>query len=167
MAEIKKTGPWGKTISGLNRFSSLTRKTNQQIIKSNALIYVKIVKKNIQEQGKLIGKAFKPLEESTKSRKKSSKRLIDNGDLLGSIQAKQLNSNTFFAGVMKKHPSGENIAAVHEYGTNRAGRNNDVEIPATGFIGDVAKSKKLENELQKNTEKLYKNMLKDLFGTNV
>lgn len=66
---------------------------------------------------------FKPLAESTKKRKKSSKPLIDKGDLIRSINVDMLDGgNGAFVGVNRqvRNRKGnrlENIAEFHEFGT--------------------------------------------------
>lgn len=71
------------------------------------------------------GKRFAPLADSTKRRKKSSKPLINHGDLLRSIKSEQFEKGKFdsayFVGVNKhvKARNGKemwNIAEIHEFG---------------------------------------------------
>jgi len=67
------------------------------------------------------GDKFKPLAESTKKIKKSSKPLINHGDLLRSINATEVKDG-WFIGVHKSvnGPDGKplwNIAEIHEFGT--------------------------------------------------
>jgi hypothetical protein len=91
-----------------------------------------IVVKGIRSQAPG-GVAFKPLAESTKAMKKSSKALINHGDLMRSIGVEDVGGDTFFIGVNRnavpKTKDGEappnpgqeeklfNIAEVHETGT--------------------------------------------------
>jgi hypothetical protein len=71
------------------------------------------------------GKAFKPLAASTKKMKKSSKALIDKGDLIGSINVTPLPLSAeiaVFVGINrgKRSKYGKdlvNIAEIHEFGT--------------------------------------------------
>jgi hypothetical protein len=71
------------------------------------------------------GKAFRPLAESTIKRKKSSKALIDKGDLMGSINVTPIPLSAevaVFVGVNrgKRTKDGKdlmNIAEIHEFGT--------------------------------------------------
>ncbi len=80
------------------------------------------------------GKKFQPLAASTKKRKKSSKALIDKGDLIRSITVVRLFGSAYFVGVHKMHidkTSGQpiaNIAEVHEFGTK------DGRIPARPYL---------------------------------
>lgn len=82
------------------------------------------------------GKAFKPLAVSTKKRKKSSKALIDKGDLLGSVNVTPLPLSAevaVFVGVNRGRRSKDgrdlvNIAEIHEFGTR------PFMIPVTGKL---------------------------------
>ena len=73
------------------------------------------------------GEKFKPLAESTKKMKRSSKPLINHGDLLRSIAAQQVatgpNKTDWFIGVHRavRAPNGRamwNLAEIHEFGTD-------------------------------------------------
>jgi len=72
------------------------------------------------------GQRFRPLAESTKKMKKSSKPLINHGDLLRSIKYEQVSrqryETTYFVGVNRKERNRDgkslaNIAEIHEFGT--------------------------------------------------
>jgi phage gpG-like protein len=80
-----------------------------------------MVKKGIRD-GAPGGKAFAPLSDWTKTRKKSSKPLIDNGDLIGSITYEFSGNSDVWIGARRgvRAKNGQdivNIAAVHEFGT--------------------------------------------------
>lgn len=67
------------------------------------------------------GKVFRALREFTIARKGSSKPLIDNGDLVGSISYRLSGADSVFIGVKRgsKNKDGTDIAdiaAVHEFG---------------------------------------------------
>jgi hypothetical protein len=67
------------------------------------------------------GRTFAPLSDFTKNRKGSSKPLIDNGDLVGSITHEEVGVYTVWVGVKKgsRSSSGRDVADiawVHEYG---------------------------------------------------
>lgn len=67
------------------------------------------------------GEQFKPLAQSTKDMKKSSKALIDNGDLLRSIGVDELGEASYFVGVNRsaQNEDGDelyNLAELHETG---------------------------------------------------
>lgn len=73
------------------------------------------------------GLRFKPLAKTTKLMKKSSKALINHGDLMRSVGVDDVGGNTFFVGVNRKArgqkeaggkaPELYNIAEIHETGT--------------------------------------------------
>lgn len=68
------------------------------------------------------GKKFQPLHEYTIRRKKSTKPLIDSGDLVGAIAWQLSGTEDVFIGVKRgaKHKDSTDIAdiaAVHEFGT--------------------------------------------------
>ena len=60
------------------------------------------------------GQKFLPLSDWTKEKKKSSKPLIDKGDLVGSVTYQVIDGEKIFIGVKKGKEV--NIAAVHEFG---------------------------------------------------
>lgn len=60
------------------------------------------------------GQKFVPNSPMTIARKGSSKPLIDNGDLVGSITYQVIDADNVFVGVKKGNEA--NIAAVHEFG---------------------------------------------------
>ncbi|WP_290597045.1 MULTISPECIES: HK97-gp10 family putative phage morphogenesis protein [unclassified Archaeoglobus] len=71
-----------------------------------------------------------PLSPETIKRKGSSKPLLDTGHLRDSITHK-VEGNAVKVGVFGEEAI---IAAVHEFGTTRAGRGHKVVIPARPFI---------------------------------
>lgn len=92
-----------------------------QQTKRQALRLRQIIVQGIRD-GAPGNEAFKPLAESTKKMKGSSKPLIDNGDLLRSIGVDGVGLDSFFVGVNRSAQSedGEpivNLAEIHEYGT--------------------------------------------------
>lgn len=93
-------------------------------LKSGAMELTRTIKIGIRNQ-RPGGVAFKPLAETTKKLKGSSKALIDHGDLLRSIHMYDVQVGTgkaWFVGVNKQTrarngKSMANIAEIHEYGT--------------------------------------------------
>jgi len=68
------------------------------------------------------GKEFAPLADTTIKMKKSSKPLIDNGDLIRSIDVDDVGSDQFFIGVNRNAESDDgeklaNLAQIHNDGT--------------------------------------------------
>ena len=99
-----------------------------RIIHKEAVEMVGAMKRGIRSQFPGGGDEFEPLAESTIMQKKSSKALIDNGDLLRSINATDVggtyggNTSAWFVGVHRsvRTKNGKpmvNIAEVHEFGT--------------------------------------------------
>lgn len=78
-----------------------------------------------------------PLSPLTIKMKRSSKPLVDHGDLMHSIMAKRLSSLHFFVGVPRTETGADgvsmvNIAAVHEYGARiRPKRAKALVIPVS------------------------------------
>jgi phage gpG-like protein len=111
-------GDWDKAIQlfGNNPVKKAIDLARNQI----GIAGASMVKKGIRD-GAPGGKTFEPLSNWTKERKGSSKPLIDNGDLLGSV-THELNGNSdVWIGVKRgRAKNGQeivNIAAVHEFGT--------------------------------------------------
>ena len=73
------------------------------------------------------GVKFKPLADSTKKRKKSSKALIDKGDLVRSVNKTVVEGSggwAWFVGVHRKVPGKKgqpmwNLAEIHEFGSEK------------------------------------------------
>ena len=91
-------------------------------LKREVQILRRVIVKGIRNQAPG-GEKFKPLAETTKKMKRSSKALIDTGDLIKSINVTEEAGNVFFVGVHRKERGKEgqdlvNIAEVHEFGTD-------------------------------------------------
>ncbi len=110
MSEL--TGDWSKVSNILN-----PAKLRAALTKSAARVGnygASQVKKGIIS-GAPGGKTFAPLSQFTIERKRSSKPLIDHGDLVGSVTYQVFdNAKSVFVGVKKGKEV--NIAAVHEFG---------------------------------------------------
>lgn len=71
------------------------------------------------------GMTFKPLADSTIQRKKSTKALINHGDLIRSINVTKLDKFVFFVGVHRMYAvrvgavTMVNIAEIHEFGSKK------------------------------------------------
>jgi len=79
------------------------------------------------------GMQFVPLKAATIAAKGSSKALIDNGDMLRSVNVTKLNPLAYFVGIHRavKTRDGKsmvNLAEVHEYGSKKA------NIPPRPFL---------------------------------
>jgi len=85
-----------------------------------------------------------PLSPATIAKKKSSRPLVDTGKLRDSVTHKvEAEQNRVLVGVFGKEAI---IAAVHEFGTNRAGRGHKVTIPQRSFLRSTFDEKKDEIE---------------------
>jgi len=70
------------------------------------------------------GLQFRPLAESTKAQKGSSKALIDHGDMLRSVNVTKIDALSYFVGIHRsvKGRNGKpmwNIAEIHEFGSKK------------------------------------------------
>ena len=111
-------GDWDKLNNILNP-ARMKQKLQQAAAKVGAY-GASAVKKSIVS-GAPGGERFAPLHPATIANKKSSKPLIDKGDLVGSVTWQTVGDNAVFIGVRKSAKSGDggalaNVAAVHEFG---------------------------------------------------
>lgn len=107
---------WEKDLSGAMKRS----------LRKEAAVLVADIRKGIRSQAPG-GTKFKPLAESTKKAKGSSKALIDKGDLVRSVNNTAVEGSSgwaIFVGVHKKVPGKKgqpmwNIAEIHEFGSEK------------------------------------------------
>lgn len=161
---IQQSKNWGIMVRGLQRFNADADRTLRRMTKKAGHAAVRLIVKNIQASGALVGKPFEPNSKVTIALKKSSKPLIDHGDLMGSINTRMMSPYVSFAGVMKIHRSGVNLGWVLHEGTNRAGANKSVVIPPRPFIADVAESSQLKQLIEDILDEEMKGLLERLFG---
>lgn len=114
----KLEGDWDALLSVLAK--SPIKKAIELTCNRVGIAAAAAVKKGIRD-GAPGGKKFAPLSDFTKARKGSTKPLIDNGDLLGSISHQVLSSNEVWVGALRgtRTKDGKDIvdiAAVHEFG---------------------------------------------------
>lgn len=119
---IRKVGQWGQAARILNAYSTRFGAVVDQAVKREALRYEIAMKEGIKDQAPG-GVRFKPISLFTRLRKRSSKALIDRGDLRNSIGTRRITSKAYFAGLHRTAMSrdGEslvNIGAVHEFGAD-------------------------------------------------
>jgi len=111
----------------LNKVAVDAPKIIHRVIGREALEFAAKIQKGIRNQAPG-GQPLLPLADSTKRMKKSSKALIDKGDLVRSIKATDITgelggkATAWFVGVHRKAYSNDgkelvNIAEVHEFGT--------------------------------------------------
>ena len=104
-----RTGDW-------KRLKNIMHKYDQRIMKNCtiALMQAGLRLESIIKNRILDGKGMSPLHGFTIEEKGSSKPLIDEGDLLGSVGLRFLGKNAVFVGVHRKSEDGTDIAAIHE-----------------------------------------------------
>ena len=117
---VRKVGEWNKAARILNAYSTRLGAVIDQSVHREALRYAKAMKEGIKEQAPG-GVRFKPLSPITIAQKRSSKALIDKGDLRNSIGTRKITAKAYFAGLHRtaRNRSGgdlANIGAVHEFG---------------------------------------------------
>jgi len=113
-------------------------KEKEQILRLAGVFLEGKIKETIQR-----GRSeWPPLKPATIKRKKSSKPLIDTGKLLNSITSK-VEGDTAKVGIFGEYAI---VAAVHEFGTNRAGRGRNVVIPARPYLRPTFDENKEEIE---------------------
>ena len=110
----------------LGRYQARLPRAMERAIKKEGQNLSGMIKTGMRRQAPG-GKKFKPLAESTKMMKESSKALIDHGDLLRSVNVSMFKmgaeaGQAAFIGVHRtvKNKDGEsmaNIAEIHEFGT--------------------------------------------------
>ena len=106
---MAKFGDWKKLKHIMSKYDQLIMKNCSVALMQAALKLVAIIKNRI-----LDGKGMSPLHGFTIEMKGSSKPLIDEGDLLGSVDLRFIEKHAVFVGVHRKSPEGVNIAAIHE-----------------------------------------------------
>jgi hypothetical protein len=104
-----RTGDWKK-------LKNIMRKYDQRIMKNCTVALMRAgVKLESTIKNRIIdGKGMGPLHGFTIEEKGSSKPLIDEGDLLGSVGLRFLAKDAVFVGVHRKARDGTDIAAIHE-----------------------------------------------------
>src|SRR3989338_1293445 len=116
------TGDWDKLKLTLGRLPAELRQAGVLATRQSALMLRGAIQEGIRDQAPG-GVAFEKLSPVTIKHKKSSKALIDKGDLLRSISVRFGKSGLWaFIGVLRsarnrKSKALVNIALVHEYGS--------------------------------------------------
>lgn len=167
---VQKFGDWKRLVKDMDALGRpgsgfdemISRAANQE-----ALFWASSIKEGIRKQTTAKKANWPPLKPSTLRRRKlgqkggkrtrqrsAMKMLIDTGSLLRAIHAEQINFSTFHIGITRQQKSKDgtslvNIAAVHEFGTNRAGKNHNTIIPKRPFIAPVIEELNSGNELEK------------------
>ncbi len=119
MAEVARTGDWDRLIRVMDRFDERLRKNARRALARAGAELAGMVKERI-----LDGKDMKPLHGFTVQQKGSSKPLIDDGDLLGSVDFAFLDELAVIVGARRRAEDGADVAAIHE-------RENGTRVPVT------------------------------------
>jgi hypothetical protein len=130
-------GDWDKLANLLDprRLQKRMSQTTRRAGANAAAAVVKGIK-----SGAPGGKTFEPLQQSTIDRKGSSKPLIDEGDLMGSITYVEIGPGLVWVGVKKGSRSSSggdlvDIAWVHEFGkTIEITPTRRIHIPERSFL---------------------------------
>lgn len=109
MPRTGRFGDWRKLKNVMRKYDTRMRKNCTIALTRAGLRLESMIKDRI-----LSGKGMDPLHGFTIERKGSSKPLVDEGDLLGSVAMRFLEADTVFVGVHRKAADGTDVAAVHE-----------------------------------------------------
>lgn len=145
---IQKTGDWPEARVAVARMGARMVKASEKATKQEAQLFRAMVVRAFNSRGKSNGVAWKPIKPATKKRKRSSKPLIDSGQLRNSVQIVE-RGDSVFVGVpsfARRKDGGPlvSIAAVHEYGKKIAitypfAGIVIIDIPERSFIRSTAK----------------------------
>jgi len=109
MADSARSGDWDRLINVMARFDERLRKNARQALARAGTELAGMVKERI-----LDGKDMKPLHGFTVQQKGSSKPLIDDGDLLGSVDFAFLDELAVIVGARRRAEDGTDVAGIHE-----------------------------------------------------
>ena len=127
------TSPGGQTGSGWDRLRQAMADFDERLRQNAKRMLLKAGQELASDVRVRIldGKGMKRLHPFTVAQKKSSKPLIDGGDLLGSVGVTPVSDFEVLVGVNRKAADGTNLGALHE-------RENGTRIPVTpkmrGFL---------------------------------
>lgn len=126
---IQKVGPWGPALASMGGMSGRFQRAVERAVKIETTVLRDQIRKGIRDQAPG-GVPFKPLKDTTLAvrffrRKRSTKALIVDADLLRSVNVKFSGRGVGIHATVGVHKeargrSGKdmvNIAAVHEFGT--------------------------------------------------
>ncbi|MBI2931818.1 MAG: hypothetical protein HYY16_09215 [Planctomycetes bacterium] len=119
MAAEGREGEWEKLKEIMENFDQRLHRNAQKALRRAGEELASDIRTRI-----LDGKEMKPLHGFTIEQKGSSKPLIDDGDLLGSVGVRFVEELAVFVGVNRRAEDGTNIAAIHE-------RENGTRVPVT------------------------------------
>lgn len=117
----RKVGDWAKARAVLPGFDHFYRQAEIQSVRKEAEHFVRMVNRAFKTSGKSNRVTWAPNSNFTKRMKRSSKPLIDTGDLKKSVRMIPAGPGMFFAGV-PNNARGKNgkslipIGKIHEFG---------------------------------------------------
>ena len=106
---MAKTGNWRKLRDVMRGFDSRLQKNCKVALMRAGVQLEGIIRDRI-----ITGRDMKPLHPFTVEQKGSSKPLIDDGDLLGSVGFRFVRKNAVFVGAHRRTADGIDLAALHE-----------------------------------------------------
>lgn len=121
MLKVVRVGDWGAAMNLTRGMAGRFNRAMDQAVHQEAQNFRKHVLKAFKTSGNSNGKPWQKNEPWTIKRKRSSKPLIDKGDLFGSIVTMKVGDSAYFVGVPNNARSykGEQltkIGEVHEFG---------------------------------------------------
>lgn len=122
MAGAGRTGEWKKLERIMGGFDERLHRNAKKALRRAGEELATDIRARI-----LDGKDMKPLHGFTIERKGSSKPLIDDGDLLGSVGTRFLEELAVFVGVHRRAEDGTDVAAIHE-------REDGTRVPVTPMM---------------------------------
>ncbi len=139
---IKKIGEWNMARAAVQRQGMRAHRAMGKATKQEAHLMRGMIVRAFVSGGRSNGVNWPKLQPATIAAKKSSKPLIDSGDLRNSVVV-VTDGNDAFVGVTSKSRSSDgkslaNIAAVHEYGKTIVQKRGDsvviIKIPERSFL---------------------------------
>ena len=132
-------GDWGK-LKRLFAKDTLKR-AKEKALKKTLAYFQGQIKKNIVSSGILAGKPFAANSERTVKKKKSSKPLVNTGDMVGSVVPLYINDVTGFVGLKrgKRHTSMKDVADIGWINEKGVITQWGQVIPARPFVSPVLK----------------------------
>jgi len=106
---MPKFGQWGKLRDVMKRFDARLQKNCKVALLRAGVLLEGMIKDRI-----ISGRDMQKLHGFTVDEKGSSKPLIDDGDLLGSVGHRFVAKDAVFVGAHRKAEDGTDIAALHE-----------------------------------------------------
>lgn len=119
MAVEGREGDWDKLKGIMEDFDQRLQRNAQKALRRAGEELASDIRTRI-----LDGKDMKPLHGFTIEQKGSSKPLIDDGDLLGSVGMRFIEELAVFVGVHRRAEDGTDVAAIHE-------REDGTRVPVT------------------------------------